>query len=136
MKLSGIISITAPALLALAVSLSAGEPNPSTSAGKKDAPRVDAIFNEMMETASPEMRAEIDSSRASGMVSKNKVRIIGNDSASVRLSQEKKQKDVHRKLQELPEEVRVQTEHAIREMEKRQEEREFEFKEMKRGGGR
>ncbi|MBN1129679.1 MAG: hypothetical protein JXA71_11865 [Chitinispirillaceae bacterium] len=93
--------------------------------------KADAIYNEIMMTLTPEMKAKIDSSKAS--VSAVVKERSGTDSGkSVKELQEKAAVEKTRRLEALPDELRQQVEKAMQEMEKRQTERALEFKEMKR----
>jgi hypothetical protein len=116
------------ATIALADDKPGDKPAPDARTLKK----ADAIYNEMMMTLTPEMKARIDSSRSS--IDNNKHRTIAGDST--------KQKDALRKkndrekenyIESLPDDVQLRVEKAIREMEQRQKERALEFKEIKRG---
>ena len=96
-------------------------------------PRVDAIYNEIMTTLTPEIKARIDSTVTSGEL--NAKARAGMDSTK-RSPQELRDKAALQKskhLDELPDDLRKQVEKTMREMEQRQIERKLEFKEMKRG---
>jgi hypothetical protein len=95
-------------------------------------PKADALYNEIMMTLPPEMKAKIDSSKMS--TDMNKTGQVKVDSAKNRQElQEKTADQKARHIEELPDELRKQVEKAMQEMEKRQMERKLEFKEMKRG---
>jgi hypothetical protein len=120
MMLSGI------ALLAQTAGLWAGEDETRTL------PRVDAIYNEIMTTLTPEVKARIDSTISSGELNaKAKAGIDSTKSAKDSRNSVSSQKNKH--LDELPDDIRKQVEKTMQEMEKRQLERKLEFKEMKRG---
>jgi hypothetical protein len=93
--------------------------------------KADAIYNEIMMTLPPETKAQIDSSKATGeQIVKDRVR--ADSGKALRELQEKAAFEKNRRLEGLPDELRQQVEKAMQEMEKRQIERELEFKEMKR----
>jgi hypothetical protein len=103
------------------------KPVPDTRTVKK----ADAIYNEIMMTLTPEMKARIDSSRTSIDKSGNQAGTI--DSAKQKAEVMKKNElEKEKYLESLPDDVQLRVEKAIREMEQRQKERALEFKEIKR----
>lgn len=107
-------------------------------AGDKPAPetrtikKADAIYNEMMMTLTPDMKARIDSSRSS--IDNNQHRQVAADSTKRKEALRKKnEREKENYIESLPDDVQLRVEKAIREMEQRQKERTLEFKEIKRG---
>lgn len=114
--------------VALAGDKKSEKPAPETRTIKK----ADAIYNEMMMTLTPEMKARIDSSRTS--INKDQSRTGTTDSAKQKVElQKKNEREKEKYIESLPADVQLRVEKAIREMEQRQKERTLEFKEMKRG---
>jgi hypothetical protein len=116
-----------PAMIFLAAAaVLAGEPE------SKQLPKVDAIYNEIMSSLNPEVKASIDSTIASG----ERQATVGKGIDTTRKAKESLHQAIDQKnkhLEELPEDLRKQVEKAMKEMEQRQSERKLEFKEMKRG---
>jgi hypothetical protein len=114
--------------VALAGDKNGEKPAPETRTIKK----ADAIYNEIMMTLTPEMKARIDSSRAS--TNKDQSQTGTADSARQKAELTKKN-DIEKKnyIESLPDDVQLRVEKALREMEQRQKERTLEFKEIKRG---
>jgi DNA integrity scanning protein DisA with diadenylate cyclase activity len=104
------------------------------SAGEGDTrtmPKADAIYNDIMATLPVEMKARIDSSKTSSAMNGH-AQAMADSTASVRQRQVKAAEEKAKRLEGLPDELRVQVEKAMQEMEKRQMERKMEFKDMKR----
>ena len=129
MKTRSMITIVFLVLSAAAGSFAGGE---KASEQKNALRNADAIYNEIMLSLPPEMKARIDSSRSSQKA--GRAETTNADSAKRALDlQEKAREQKARYLEELPLELRQQVEKAMQEMEQRQKERELEFKEMKQG---
>lgn len=114
------------------ITLAGDKPGDKPAPDVRTQKKADAIYNEIMMTLTPEMKARIDSSRS--LIDNNQQRTAAMDST--------KQKDALRKrnnrekenyIESLPDDVQLRVEKAIREMEQRQKERALEFKEIKRG---
>ena len=103
------------------------------SAGEDDSrtmPKADAIYNDIMATLPVDMKARIDSSKTSSAMNGN-AQTKADSTTIVRERQEKAAEEKAKRLEGLPDELRVQVEKAMQEMEKRQMERKLEFKDMK-----
>lgn len=95
-------------------------------------PRVDAIYNEIMSTLTPDQRESIDSSAGAAQ---RQAPLTGPvDTANrIRTFQESGEIEKLRHIEDLPDDIRRQVEKTMQEMEQRHRERQLEFKELKRG---
>ena len=106
------------------------------NSGKKDQKgdtlrKADAIYNEIMLSLPKDMKARIDSART--ILNKKEATAGAADSLKHADKPENKTQEQKAKPpEELPYELRQQIENAIREMDKRQNERVIELKEMKK----
>jgi hypothetical protein len=105
------------------------------NSGKKDQKsdtlrKADAIFNEIMLSLPKDMKARIDSART--ILNKKEVAGAADSVKHADKPDNTTQEQKGKPPEELPYELRQQIENAIREMDKRQNERVIELKEMKK----
>ena len=118
---------------ALIVSLCAQENGVDTTPPKKESETVEALFDEIMTTLPGELKLQLDSLKGKRLVpadgsGKKKL----SDGGTVELTREEALRLRQNAVEGLSPQLREKVEALIKEMERKREEREVEFKQMRR----
>ncbi len=127
-KIHDLFFLPAVITMFLYVNICAEQKDTSLPQGGGEEKRLDLLFEGIMESLPHEIRKEIDS--AAGVRTERR--------RPVEMPENRKSPEVTpsqvRGFNELPDELKIQVEHAISDMEKRKEERRSQFREMQRRG--
>lgn len=91
---------------------------------KVDEKRLDLLFDRIMETLPDDEQTRVDSAAS--------IKVDRRNNPSLSETRQHETVPVHTRLQELPDELKVQVERAIEDMEQRKEERKTQFRESRR----